>query len=193
MEEGDDNSDEDEAVVEEAEVEVEGAEVDGADEGQGVHNERVCKTLKDKAIKIMRLKTPSVVINPDEERIALQIFPRVSRLPFLSLLAPSLIPGSQVAGLARRVNDIADTQQRFVELVERDPEVQGTQRTLSRRVPTRWNSDLHCLLAHFYFQDVVDELTSSPAAKLTAFHLTDDQWRIAEEVKEVLLVCQFTI
>lgn len=74
LDEGDvSDSDEDEAVLEEAEVDEEN---DEGDDGQIVHDNRVAKTLKDKAIQIMVQK--DIHIDPDIERSAQLIFPRVS-------------------------------------------------------------------------------------------------------------------
>jgi len=74
-------------------------------------------------------------------------------------------------------------------MVDADPGLEGSRRVLTRRVPTRWNSDLNCLLAHFYFRDVVEQFTAIPSLKLHAYRLSDTQWRIADDVREVLLVC----
>lgn len=71
---GDESDDEESAVQEEAEASI---EADDGDEGQTAHNERVSKTLRGKAILIMEEK--GIVIDPREQRSALQIFPRVSQ------------------------------------------------------------------------------------------------------------------
>ncbi|KAF9524138.1 hypothetical protein CPB83DRAFT_727737, partial [Crepidotus variabilis] len=164
--ESDENDDdEDDTAVEE--VAEAAAEEEDDDDGQGVHNERVCRTLKDKAIIMMEAK--GVFIDHDEEKMALQIFPRM-------------------AGLARRVHDNTTLKERFVSLVKKNDDLQGTQRTLTRRVPTRWNSDFNCLNSHFHFRDVVEALTSTSSLGLRAYHLSDDQWLMAEDVCEVLLL-----
>lgn len=64
--------DEDEAIWQEAEFD---DEDDEQDEGQAVHNEKIAKTLKEKAIRFMAQK--NINIDPEEEKITLQIFPRV--------------------------------------------------------------------------------------------------------------------
>ena len=46
------------------------------DEGQGLHNDRVARTLRGKAIEVMERK--GIYIDQAEDKIALQIFPRVS-------------------------------------------------------------------------------------------------------------------
>jgi len=74
LEQGDDSEDEEEiAVIEEADVEEDEAE---NDEGQMIHNEKVAKTLCKKAIFQMAAK--GITIDSVEERVALQIFPKVS-------------------------------------------------------------------------------------------------------------------
>ncbi|KAF5311813.1 hypothetical protein D9619_002319 [Psilocybe cf. subviscida] len=161
---------EDEAVLEEAEVD---AEDDEEDEGQVVHNEKVAKTLKEKAIRLMAQK--DIVIDPKEETIAQQIFPRV-------------------AGLARRVHDSPTTNEKFQELITNsyDPDIRGGPRSLTRRVPTRWNSDLACLESHMYFRDIIEELTSIRSLKLAPYTLSAEQWEIASDVHQVLLLFKGT-
>ncbi|KAJ3500635.1 hypothetical protein NLJ89_g9707 [Agrocybe chaxingu] len=177
----DSDESEDEAVIEEEGDGDEGSDDDGIDqaeadalikvaeddEGQGMHNERIVKTLREKAIILMEKK--GIYLDPDEERIALQIFPRV-------------------AGLARRVHDASNLKERFDQMVKDDPALEGSQRSLTRRVPTRWNSDLDCLDSHFYFKDVVERLTAIASLKLSAYRLSEAQWKMAKDVVEVLLL-----
>jgi hypothetical protein len=66
-------SDEDEAIEEEAAV---SADAQEGDNGQCVHDDSVVKSLRGRAIKIM--KDQGVVIDRDDEKMALQLFPRVS-------------------------------------------------------------------------------------------------------------------
>ena len=74
LEQGDDSEDEEEiAVIEEADEEEDEAE---NDEGQMVHNEKVAKTLREKAI--YQMAANGIIIDSVEERVALQIFPKVS-------------------------------------------------------------------------------------------------------------------
>lgn len=87
------------------------------------------------------------------------------------------------------MHDSATIHERFDKLVADDSELQGSRRALARRVPTRWNSDLDCLLSHFYFRDVIEQLTATSSLNLKAYRLSAAQWNIAEDVREVLLVC----
>ena len=74
LEQGDDSEDEEEiAVIEEADEEEDEAE---NDEGQMVHNEKVAKTWGEKAI--YQMAANGIIIDSVEERVALQIFPKVS-------------------------------------------------------------------------------------------------------------------
>ena len=70
----------------------------------------------------------------------------------------------------------------------KDPEIAGSQRALARRVPTRWNSDFDCLDAHVFFKDIIQAMTGVRSNKLTAYHLSDGQWELADEILEVLKV-----
>ena len=94
-----------------------------------------------------------------------------------------------MAGLARRIHDSPTLKEKFDKLVETDDSLQGNRRALARRVPTRWNSDLDCLLLHFYFCDVIETMTATPSLNFQAYRLTEEQWKVAEDVCEVLLVC----
>lgn len=78
---------------------------------QTVHNEKVAKTLREKAIQQMAAN--GIIIDSGEEKVALQIFPKV-------------------AGLARRVHDNAVLKEKFERLVSADEELHGQQRALTR-------------------------------------------------------------
>lgn len=83
LDDGDEEDDDDDevenmAIEEEADTSIDAL---ADDEGQGVHNKHVAKTLSQKAIEIMENK--GVYIDRNEEKSALQIFPRVSTLIYL--------------------------------------------------------------------------------------------------------------
>ncbi|PPQ84268.1 hypothetical protein CVT24_012844, partial [Panaeolus cyanescens] len=163
---GDESLDEEnEAVIEAADEDLEANE---GDEGQGAYNEKVARTISERAIRI--IKDKGIVLDAEELKISQQIFPRV-------------------AGLARKVHDSPTLKEKFDKMVKDDPELNhGQRRTLTRRVPTRWNSDLACLESYFYFRDVVERLTSISSLKLKGYQLSPEQWKIAEDVQEVLLL-----
>ncbi|KAF8994101.1 hypothetical protein BDQ17DRAFT_1252090, partial [Cyathus striatus] len=58
------------------------------------------------------------------------------------------------------------------------------------RVPTRWNSDLDCLSAHIYFRSIIEQLTGNSNNNLSGFCLSEVQWKLAQQVEEVLLLFQ---
>ena len=93
-----------------------------------------------------------------------------------------------MAGLARRVHDSATLHEKFADLVKGDTTLTRNRRALSRRVPTRWNSDLECLLSHVYFRNVVEQLTAVSSNGLQAYRLTVEQWGMVDDIKEILLV-----
>jgi hypothetical protein len=66
-------SDKDEAIEEETAV---SADAHKGDDGQSAHDDSVIKSLRGRAIKIM--KDQGVVIDRSDEKMALQLFPRVS-------------------------------------------------------------------------------------------------------------------
>lgn len=93
-----------------------------------------------------------------------------------------------MAGLARRIHDSSPLKEKFDQLINENEDLEGDQRALTHRVPTRWNSDLACLMSHFHFKDVVEQLTSVSSLKLKSYRLSVEQWKMAEDVREVLLV-----
>ncbi|EUC56015.1 hypothetical protein RSOL_154710, partial [Rhizoctonia solani AG-3 Rhs1AP] len=99
-----------------------------------------------------------------------------------------IIPG--VARIARRVHDSATLTQRFRELIIQDPALQGCTRSLTRLVVTRWNSYQAALDSCIYFQGPVQMLTSSSQLGLRSHALTDEQWEIGEELRDVLEIFQ---
>ncbi|KJA15693.1 hypothetical protein HYPSUDRAFT_148731 [Hypholoma sublateritium FD-334 SS-4] len=160
-----DSGDEDNfAVNEEADATIEEVE---EDEGQTAHNDQVAKSVQERAVQYMQ--SHHVYLDADEVEEALQIFPRV-------------------AGLARRVHDSSTLKEKFDKLVSETESLEGNRTALVRRVPTRWNSDLDCLLAHFYFKEVIEQLTAIPSLGLKHYSLSDSQWKLAEDVREILLV-----
>ncbi|KAF8958350.1 hypothetical protein BDZ97DRAFT_1668665 [Flammula alnicola] len=163
-----DDSDDDVAANEEADASIEEVE---DDEGQAVHNDRVAKTIREKAIEYMETDK-GIVLDPREVKMALQIFPRVS-------------------GLARRVHDSSTLKEKFDKLVSDTDSLKGNRQALIHRVPTRWNSDLDCLLSHFYFKEVIEQLTAIQSLGLKKYSLSSEQWKMAEDVREILLVSKF--
>ena len=73
-------------------------------------------------------------------------------------------------------------------MVQEDEELVGSKKALDRRVSTRWNSDLTCLEAHIHFKNVIQQLTGVAANKLQAYRLSDEQWELADDLVEVLMV-----
>ena len=80
VEEEDDVSD-DELAVEEEGIATAAASV--PDDGRGAHDDVIVITTRGRAIQMMKDKM-GVVIDPEEEKMALQLFPRVSN----SLIQP---------------------------------------------------------------------------------------------------------
>jgi len=95
----------------------------------------------------------------------------------------------QVAGPACHVHDNAVLKEKFERLVSANAELHGQWRALTWWVPTQWNHDLECLDAHFYFCDIIKQLTAISSNGLQPYHLIPEQWEIASDVQEVLLVC----
>ncbi|TFK34202.1 hypothetical protein BDQ12DRAFT_700513 [Crucibulum laeve] len=158
-----DNNDDDNAAVEESEI-TESTILD--DNGKDAHDDSVVRSLADKAIKIMQDEY-SIVMKPKEQQYALHIFPRM-------------------AGLSHCVHDSTTLKEKFDKMVQKNPLLSGGQHTLTRRVPTRWNSDCACLESHLHFKTIVQELTIVPSNGLKAYELSPKQWAMAADVLDVL-------
>ncbi|KAJ7449000.1 hypothetical protein FB451DRAFT_950729, partial [Mycena latifolia] len=123
---------------------------------------------RDKAIAYMALE--GVVIDPEDNRSALGLFPKV-------------------AGLAKKVHDsgtVADVFNSLVDTAKAAGKIDSDKTALDRRCPTRWNSDLDCLNAHNVLKVAVEQLTATSSLKLSSFKLTDEQWALSDEVTDVL-------
>ncbi|KAF8987428.1 hypothetical protein BDQ17DRAFT_1258553 [Cyathus striatus] len=160
--------DSEQAVSEEAEVNLNSF---SEDDGKELHDNIAVKTFHEKAIQL--IKDNGISIDASEHQMTMQIFP-------------------QVAGLACKVHDSTTLKEKFDALVLADPEFKGTPKVLEQQAPTHWNSDLNCLQSHIYFQEVVKQLTVG--SDLKGFHLSEEQWNLAQEVEEVLLLFEsFTL
>ena len=98
-----------------------------------------------------------------------------------------------MSGLARRVHDNSTLKQEFDNLVHKNTTLEGFKAALAQRVPTRWNSDFDCLIAHLHFRTEVEKLTGVTANRLQAYRLTNEQWNMAEDLRDALQVCQFPL
>jgi len=90
-------------------------------------------------------------------------------------------------GLARRVHDNSILNEKFQKHIAQNRTLSGTKQALDRRVPTRWNSDFDCLAAHLYFKRIIKKMTKHASNKLSAYRLSDEQWKLSEEVQQVLM------
>ncbi|KAF8595858.1 hypothetical protein BDV93DRAFT_573592, partial [Ceratobasidium sp. AG-I] len=96
----------------------------------------------------------------------------------------------KVSGLARRVNDSPTLEAAFRDLVDKDPDLTGDQRALSRRVATRWNTDRVAIDSHIHFKGPVQWLTGNAKYNLKQYALDNEQWNLAIELSSVLQVFQ---
>lgn len=87
------------------------------------------------------------------------------------------------------MHDSTTLKATFDDYVARDLELKGSKQTLDRRVPTRWNSDFACLKAHIHFKSVIQAMTAVDSLKLSAYRLSSTQWKLAEDLKDILEVC----
>lgn len=56
-------------------------------------------------------------------------------------------------------------------------------------VATRWNSTFNMLKFSLEYRKAIEELTSKCKNELCQFELSEEEWKIAEELKETLEVC----
>ena len=90
-----------------------------------------------------------------------------------------------MAGLARKLNESQPLQLEFEKLISSNWGTQ--QRTLTCRVPTRWNTDFAALQSHVTFQkEILQLIAANPSLK--TYLLTEKQWDLAKHLSEILVV-----
>ncbi|KAL1697946.1 hypothetical protein EV121DRAFT_218879, partial [Schizophyllum commune] len=156
----------------EEEVLAEGVEADAAEAeaaiplAQLVQDEQHTSTVKKQAIAEMAAR--GVRISAEQEKQALTIMPKA-------------------AGLARRVRDAPSTLQNlFDRIVKNTPGISSDRHTLSRKVPTRWNSEARCLDDHIELRPAVEKLILESHPSLNAYRMTHIQWGLAGELNDLL-------
>ena len=90
--------------------------------------------------------------------------------------------------MARKVHDSAPVTTAFAKLVQEDNSVVGQTQTLARRCATRWNSDYDSLDTAITLEQPVRKLLKNKDLNLKAFKLTDEQWDLAADLRDVLEV-----
>ncbi|KAE9383088.1 hypothetical protein BT96DRAFT_961105 [Gymnopus androsaceus JB14] len=126
---------------------------------QLIHDTGVVKSIRARAIAEMAIK--GVQITAATQKCAEGIIPKVS-------------------GLARRVHDSSSVLK---------PEFERFGNTvLSRRVATRWNSEYGCLDDHITLRRPVEALTGQTKHKLSAYRLTEAQWSLSNELRNLLKI-----
>ena len=59
---------------------------------------------------------------------------------------------------------------------------------MPRDVRIRWNSTYDMLKFAFTYRDPIDKITDDRTMKLREYELKDDEWKIVEELRDVLKV-----
>ncbi|KAI0061954.1 hypothetical protein BV25DRAFT_1804810, partial [Artomyces pyxidatus] len=139
------------------------------DPAKAAHDDSAVSSVKGQAVR--EAAAYGVILTAREEKTALGLFPKV-------------------AGLARRLHDSPTLQEKFERLVVAMQGEHDQKKRLDRRVPTRWNSDYACLAAHIAFKAEIRKLTTEDG--LEEYALTNEQWALAEELKDVLQVSEVT-
>lgn len=94
----------------------------------------------------------------------------------------------QVCGLARKVHDSAPVANAFAKLVDQDKTIVGQTQTLARRCATRWNTEYDSLDTALILEKPARKLLKNTDLNLTAYKLTDAQWDLAADLRDVLEV-----
>ncbi|KAE9383065.1 hypothetical protein BT96DRAFT_961106 [Gymnopus androsaceus JB14] len=135
---------------------------------QLIHDTGVVKSIRARAIAEMAIK--GVQITAATQKCAEGIIPKVS-------------------GLARRVHDSSSVlKPEFERLVMSTPDLNTDKTVLSRRVATRWNSEYGCLDDHITLRRPVEALTGQTKHKLSAYRLTEAQWSLSNELRNLLKI-----
>jgi len=109
------------------------------------------------------------------------------------------VPLWQVSGLARRLHDSPNLQEAFEKHIaaKRTGPLAGDDKSsktcISRRVPTRWNSDFLCLESYVNLKSYIRSFVADPDHSLGAYTLTQKQWELATTLTDVLIVRQLKV
>jgi hypothetical protein len=93
--------------------------------------------------------------------------------------------------LARKVHDSSPVATAFAKLVDADTTIVGQTQTLSRRCATRWNTEYDSLDTALILEKPVRKLLKDKDLNLKPYKLTDDQWDLSADLRDVLEVCFF--
>ncbi|KAI5828050.1 hypothetical protein K523DRAFT_373910 [Schizophyllum commune Tattone D] len=136
--------------------------------GEVEHDDAAAKSVKDRAIYEMRRR--GVTFSDQQAKECVSIM-------------------TKVAGLARRINDAPSTLGvAFEKFVQSAPPENDDRNKISRRVATRWNSDYKCLDDYLILKAAVEALTSQSDLKLNAYRLTQRQWELSKELRDLLRI-----
>ncbi|KAF7364358.1 Dimer-Tnp-hAT domain-containing protein [Mycena sanguinolenta] len=134
------------------------------------HDNAVVSKIRVAAINEMAGK--GVTIDQSQSKTALQVIPRI-------------------CGLARKVHDSSPVGNAFAKLVDEDKTIIGQTQTLARRCGSRWNTDYDSLDTALILESPVRELFKNKDLNLKAYKLTEEQWNLAADLRDVLEVFCF--
>ncbi|KAJ6504491.1 hypothetical protein DFH09DRAFT_943808 [Mycena vulgaris] len=139
---------------------------DGA--ARNEHDTAVVSKIRIEAIRVMA--DQGVVVSAKESKDALQLIPRV-------------------CGLARKIHDSSPVASAFATIVDQDTTIVGQTQTLARRCASRWNTEYDTIDTALILEQPVRTLLKDKDLNLKVFKLTDDQWNLAADLRDVLEVC----
>lgn len=173
----------------EAEDAAEAFAIDNVDEDKAEYDETTVKASVELAFSSVEKKF-GVKVPPGDRQSGQQVITKVCCSLSMTLqLKHSNVTHLQIAGLAKSVHKSAYIQHRFEEHVAKTPSLsQSRQRKLTRRVVTRWNTDLECIRSHLHFRPAVKLLTADRDLSLKRYQLTETQWSLAEQLVSELKV-----
>lgn len=152
-----------------------------------------------------KMATAHITIPDPVLSSARRIMPKVRTISWPQ--SGAILTQVQISGLARYMDETASSQLRHTlrELVKQDPDLASgldEQRDdldpdspsapiLTRRVAGQWNTDRDSLESHLAHKDVIRKLVAGDAddsRELGKYALTEEQWRLVEELSSVLEV-----
>lgn len=90
--------------------------------------------------------------------------------------------------MARKVHDSSPVGLAFAKLVDADKSIAGQTQTLARRCASRWNTEYDSIDTSLTLETPVRALLKEKDLNLKAFKLSDDQWELAADLRDVLEV-----
>jgi hypothetical protein len=126
-----------------------------------------------------------IVLTAKERAQARRLMSCVSSFLLSLDMGVALTYKRQPAQLSSKINYSAQLGDAFKSHL--DPAKHGAKKRLVTLVPTRWNSEQHCLQRYLDMRDIVDTMTSEHV-KCMEYAFSEEEWSDAAKLNDILVV-----